>query len=120
MAAIGLLKFYDDQAQLAYNNFFNLPTAPPAPVVKFTPLEKEIVLDWGEDTTTVYTTERSSAKGYTFEGYNIYQLPSASATISRLAARDLPEPETPRIIPFPLRSSWRFTTMRFLEMEFTP
>jgi hypothetical protein len=92
LAAIGLLKFYDDQAQLAYNNFFNLPTAPPAPIVKATPLDKEIVLDWGEDTTTVYTTERSSVKGYTFEGYNVYQLPSASATIDqavRLATFDV-------------------------------
>jgi hypothetical protein len=92
LAAIGLLKFYDDQAQLAYNNFFNLPTAPPAPIVKITPLNKEIILDWGEDTTTVKATENSSAKGYTFEGYNVYQLPSASATIDqavRLATFDV-------------------------------
>ncbi|MDR3610946.1 MAG: T9SS type A sorting domain-containing protein [Ignavibacteriaceae bacterium] len=92
LAAIGLLKFYDDQAQLAYNNFFNLPTAPPAPIVKITPLDKEIVLDWGEDTSTVLTTERNVTKGYSFEGYNVYQLPSASATIDqavRLATYDV-------------------------------
>ena len=80
------------QAQLAYNNFFNLPVAPPAPVVKATPLDKEVVLDWGEDTVAVFATERSSAKGYTFEGYNVYQLPSASATIDqavRLATYDV-------------------------------
>jgi hypothetical protein len=92
LAAIGLLKFYDDQAQLAYNNFFNLPTAPPAPDVKITPLDKEIVLNWGEDTAAVIATERSSTKGYSFEGYNVYQLPSASATIDqaiRLATYDV-------------------------------
>jgi len=33
LSCIGLLKFYDQQAQLAYNNFFDLPTPPPTPKV---------------------------------------------------------------------------------------
>lgn len=91
LSAIGILKFYDQQAQLAYDNFFDLPTAPPAPKVTVTPLDKEIVLDWGEDAAAVAATETSSGKGFTFEGYNVYQLPTASSTIDagvRIATYD--------------------------------
>jgi hypothetical protein len=82
ISAIGLLKFYDLQAQLAYDNFFNLPTPPPAPTVGVIELNKEIVLDWSKDTTQVSSTESSDIKGYKFQGYNVYQLPSASASLS--------------------------------------
>jgi hypothetical protein len=83
ISAISLCKYYDAQAQLAYDNFFNLPTAPAAPKVSVITLNKEIMLDWGEDTAAVKATEISSnGKGYTFQGYNVYQLPSASASIS--------------------------------------
>jgi hypothetical protein len=83
LSAIGLLKFYDQQAQLAYDNFFNLPTPPPAPKVVATTFNKEILLNWGEDYTAVNATENFNAKGYTFQGYNVYQVPSKSATISQ-------------------------------------
>lgn len=81
LSAIGILKFYDQQAQLAYDNFFNLPSAPPAPHVAATGLNQEIVLDWGEDANAVQATETSSSNGYTFQGYNVYQLPSATSTV---------------------------------------
>jgi hypothetical protein len=81
LSAIGILKFYDQQAQLAYDNFFDLPTAPPAPNLIANGLDQEIVLDWGSDAAAVQATETSSTKGYTFQGYNVYQLPSASSTV---------------------------------------
>ena len=31
LSAIGLMKFYDEEAQSAYDNFFDLPVAPPTP-----------------------------------------------------------------------------------------
>ncbi|MGE5364778.1 MAG: T9SS type A sorting domain-containing protein [Bacteroidota bacterium] len=82
LGAVGLLKFYDQQAQLAYNNFFDLPTPPPAPNVKVTELDKEIVISWGEDLNSIARTENFSSKGYAFEGYNVYQLPTASSSFS--------------------------------------
>jgi hypothetical protein len=92
LSAIGLLKFYDQVAQLAYDNFFDLPTAPPAPEVSVVELEKEIVLDWGFDNSKVTATESSDSKGYKFQGYNVYQLPSSSADVSagkRIATFDV-------------------------------
>jgi len=92
LSCIGLLKFYDAQAQLAYNNFFNLPIPPPPPIVNVVPLSNEIMLNWGEDTAQVRATESNSAKGFTFQGYNVYQLPSASASVDegvRIATFDV-------------------------------
>ncbi|MEO8231010.1 MAG: hypothetical protein ABI638_01925 [Ignavibacteriota bacterium] len=92
LSAIGLLKFYDAQAQVAYNNFFDLPTAPPAPEVTVTPLDREIILDWSKNTAKAEATETFMKKGHSFQGYNIYQLPSASAQVSegyRVATYDI-------------------------------
>lgn len=92
LSAIGLLKFYDQQAQLAYDNFFDLPVAPPAPAVNAIQLDKEIVLDWGFDNSKVLATESADIKGYKFQGYNVYQLPSASADVTsgkRIATFDV-------------------------------
>lgn len=103
LSAIGLLKFYDRTAQDAFDNFFDLPTAPPAPVVNvpgdydpvlntYYALDRKIVLDWGENAQRVQETENFASKGYTFEGYNVYQLPNASASIDearRIATYDV-------------------------------
>ncbi len=92
LSCIGLLKFYDQQAQLAYDNFFDLPVAPPAPKVTVAEMDQEIILNWGGDPAAVAATENSNSKGYTFQGYNVYQLPSASAGITeakRLATYDV-------------------------------
>jgi len=82
LSAVGLLKFYDKQAQLVYDNNFDLPVAPPAPEVSVSALDKEIVLDWGSNLSKVQATESSNNKGYKFQGYNVYQLPSATASVS--------------------------------------
>ena len=82
ISAIGLLKYYDQFAQFAYDVNFDLPVPPPAPEVNVVTLDKKIILDWGENQTKVDATENYFSKGHTFEGYNIYQLPSASATVT--------------------------------------
>ncbi len=90
LSAINLMKFYDRTAQEAYNNFFILPTAPPAPKVNVAQLSNKIVLDWGEDQAAVTATENYNNKGYTFEGYNIYQIdPTGRNNPIRLATYDL-------------------------------
>jgi hypothetical protein len=92
LSAVGLLKFYDDQAQSAYDNFFAVPRAPAAPHVVVSALNNEIVLNWGSDSAAVAATEVPAPLDYAFEGYNIYQLPSASASLAnskRLATFDV-------------------------------
>ena len=86
------MKFYDQIAQVAYDNFFDLPTPPPAPAVTVAELDNEIVLDWSKDNARVLLTENSDSKGYKFQGYNVYQLPTASSSPSegiRIATYDI-------------------------------
>ena len=96
IAAVGLLKYYDGVAQVAYDNFFNLPPNPAPPDVEVVELPNQINLDWGENVERVNETEGYdiifNGENYKFEGYNVYQLPSASASKSEgrlLATFDL-------------------------------
>jgi len=92
ISSIKVLKFYDKTTQAAYNNLFNLPKPPPAPKFSFVELDKGIVLEWEKDSAGVLDTEGSNSKGFLFEGYNVYQLPSATSPLSnakRLATYDL-------------------------------
>lgn len=92
LSAISLMKFYDQIAQVAYDNFFDLPTPPPSPSVTVAELDQQIVLDWSKDEARVALTEGSDSKGYKFQGYNVYQLPTASSSPSegvRIATYDI-------------------------------
>jgi hypothetical protein len=92
LQAITLLKAYDVAAQIAYNRFFDLPRPPQAPRVTASALDGEVILVWGSDATAVGVTEGYANFGYEFQGYNIYQLPSATAQASeavRLATFDV-------------------------------
>lgn len=92
LSAIGLLKFYDDEAQTAYNNSFQIPSPPSPPTVTVGELDGEIVLSWGDDSSAIAKTELPAPLGYGFEGYNVYQLPSSSSSIDqakRLQTLDL-------------------------------
>ncbi len=92
LSAISLLKFYDKVAQGAYDNFFQVPSPPPAPNVVATEMDHQILLNWGFDQDAVRATESSVVKSYTFQGYNVYQLPTASASVSeskRIAVFDI-------------------------------
>jgi hypothetical protein len=79
LTAVSLLKYYDKQAQNAYDQFFNITPPPPAPVINVVEEDKSITLSWGDNLSGVKNTEGYNINGYTFEGYNVYQLPSASA-----------------------------------------
>lgn len=83
LSAIGLMKFYDDQAQAAYNNFFQIPPPPPPPKVTVGALDGQIILSWGDDSAAVASTELSTPLGYAFEGYNVYQFPSSSSSLDQ-------------------------------------
>ncbi|TFB09782.1 T9SS type A sorting domain-containing protein [Candidatus Marinimicrobia bacterium MT.SAG.2] len=92
ISAISVLRFYDVSAQAAFDALFSLPKPPPSPKVALagvvpnpedTRLEKvKIVINWGGNLDDVAITESFSDQGYTFEGYNVWQLPTASAVFS--------------------------------------
>ncbi len=83
--AVADLKITDQIAQSLYDALFTtVPKAPPSPKVSVTPFERKILLTWGEDPAAVKATEETVYKDspttqYEFEGYNVYQLPNASA-----------------------------------------
>jgi len=83
--AVADLKITDQIAQSLYDALFTtVPKAPPSPKVTVTPFERKILLSWGEDPAAVKATEETVYKDspttqYEFEGYNVYQLPNASA-----------------------------------------
>lgn len=78
--SVTLLKAYDKVAQDAYNKFFVLPSAPRVPVTIGTGLDQKVVLNWGSDLVRVAETESHDKENFTFQGYNVYQLPSPTAT----------------------------------------
>ena len=83
--AVLQMKLNSDFAQFIYNNLFQaIPRAPQPPKVKATALEGQITLEWGSDQANVALTEAPDPLlGFNFEGYNIYQLPSATATVDQ-------------------------------------
>jgi hypothetical protein len=131
IAAIGLLKYFDSYAQLSYDNFFQLPPAPPAPEVQAIELPNQINLDWGENLSKVSATETFNEGGYKFQGYNVYQLPSASSTrdaATRLATFDLNDnlqavlsktfdPNTGQILLVPEQLGTNNGISRYLEIK---
>ncbi|MEW6193772.1 MAG: hypothetical protein AB1521_01280 [Bacteroidota bacterium] len=77
--SVTLLKAYDAVAQDAYNNFFQIPKGADQPIVTASSLDQEIILTWGDDA-AASKTEGYDERGYKFQGYNVYQLPTASAS----------------------------------------
>jgi hypothetical protein len=91
LSSLQVLKYYDRFAQLAFDNAFDLPKAPPAPALKAALQPNKVILNWG-DPVAVNRTEKFDDRGFKFEGYNIYQFPSRSSTLSegkRLATYDV-------------------------------
>lgn len=86
------LKQFDQVAQEVYDNNFVVPSAPPAPLLTYSVFDQEILLKWDSNPAFVAATENHSVQGYEFQGYNVYQLPTASAGIDdavKIATFDL-------------------------------
>ncbi|MDP1677361.1 MAG: T9SS type A sorting domain-containing protein [Bacteroidota bacterium] len=77
LSSISVLKFYDKAAQAAYDANFDLAPPPASPAVKIFNAEGGVVLNWG-DMVASNLTESNNAKGYKFQGYNIYQNKTSS------------------------------------------
>jgi hypothetical protein len=91
LSAVSILKFYDKSAQAAYDNDFKVATPPNPPTVKVSEFPSSIILSWS-DLLSYQKTETFAKAGFTFQGYNVYQLPSASSTIAtavRVATYDI-------------------------------
>ena len=92
LRSVSKLKFSDQFVQDAYNSFFEVPSPPVGPDVRVTELEERVLLDWGWNDEAIAQTEGDDGSGFLFEGYNLYQLPSAEAPLDqgkRLATYDL-------------------------------
>jgi len=94
--SIADLKSTDKVAQIAYDNLFKvIPKPPAAPHVRYFIENDQITLDWSFDSTRIKETEETKIINYTFEGYNVYQLPSPTAKLTdpgvkRIATYDVP------------------------------
>ncbi|HOI30924.1 MAG TPA: T9SS type A sorting domain-containing protein [Melioribacteraceae bacterium] len=91
LGAVALLKYQDLQVQQAYNNFFQVPNPPAAPIVpldevtkigKASEFDQQLVISWGEDQARVAQIESHDQLGYKFEGYVVYQLPRLNAQLN--------------------------------------
>jgi len=82
VSSVSVAKFHDLYGQYAYDQEFNLPSAPSSPSVSGIEMEGAIGLDWGSDASAVSSTEETVSAGFEFEGYVVYQLPSASSPLS--------------------------------------
>jgi len=82
ISSLTVAKFHDKFAQYAYDVEFDLPSSPAAPKVQTVELDQEITINWGFDDDAVAATEEVVSKGFEFEGYNVYQIPSATAPLS--------------------------------------
>lgn len=94
LSSINVMKFYGQFVQTTYDALFQVTPAPAAPSVKIAELDGEVTLEWGSDISAVQKTENTVSQpgAFVFEGYNVYQLPSRSASLSeakRLATFDL-------------------------------
>jgi hypothetical protein len=99
LSSIAVMKFNDRFAQNTFDALFQVPKAPVAPSVKVAELDGQIVLDWGSDLQRVSDIETKVTQpgAYRFEGYNVYQLPSAASRLSegkRVATFDTPNDPT--------------------------
>ena len=82
LSSVSVAKFHDKTAQYAYNVEFDLPSAPNSPVASGHGMDGSIALDWGFDQASVDLTEQTVSKGFEFEGYVVYQLPSGNSPLS--------------------------------------
>ena len=78
--SVAKLKQYDLTAQTVFDQLFQLPNVP-APSVQVTNLDQKVILNWGYDASAVNKLENYSSQGYSFQGYRVYQLPTASASL---------------------------------------
>lgn len=81
LGSVAALKVNDNTAQIVFDRLFKLPSLSP-PVVSVAALSKQVVLSWGTNATSVSKIENFADQGYTFQGYEVYQVPSSSSSLA--------------------------------------
>ncbi|MBH09835.1 MAG: hypothetical protein CMG74_05650 [Candidatus Marinimicrobia bacterium] len=93
LSSITDMKFTDVVAQALFDDLFqSVPSPPAAPQVSVTTTEESIILNWGDNQASIDATEDPAIAGYAFEGYNVYQLPTATSSLDdavKVATYDL-------------------------------
>ncbi|MBI3111762.1 MAG: T9SS type A sorting domain-containing protein [Ignavibacteriales bacterium] len=94
LSSVAVLKANDRAVQTTYDLIFQVSQAPAAPLPVAAEMDSKVVIEWGSNAARVTDTEtRVSQPGsYEFEGYNVYQLPSAGSRLSegkRIATYDV-------------------------------
>ena len=84
LSSISAMFFYDEFAQLAFDEGFQLPNPPPQPKVEVLEEHESVTLSWDDAALRTY-----KEPGYEFEGYNVYQGESVAGPWRRLATYDL-------------------------------
>ena len=82
VSSVSVAKFHDLYGQYAYDQQFQLPSAPTKPAVHGIAQDASVALEWGSDEAAVNSTELTVSAGFEFEGYVVYQLPSAGSPLS--------------------------------------
>jgi hypothetical protein len=89
LSSITLLKSYDDQAQKVFDANFDLPSAPPRPVLYARPMDGAIDLSWSTDAVGDIQISAPLNEEYHHEGYNLYQGESIAGPWKKIATWDV-------------------------------
>lgn len=81
LGSVTALKQNDNTAQIVFDQLFQLPSIKP-PKVKVAALSNEVVLNWGFDEASISEIENFNSQSYTFQGYEVYQVPSSSSSLA--------------------------------------
>lgn len=81
LSSISVLRFNDAFVQEAYSGLFDIGSLTPAqPPLVASGADRQVILDWGSDRSAIANIENAASGNYRFEGYTVYQLPSATNT----------------------------------------
>ncbi len=84
LSSITSMKGTDQIAQKIYDGLFgDIPKPPKSPKLNAIALETSVMLNWGYDQDAISKTEGNQSLDYEFEGYNVYQLPTASSSLAQ-------------------------------------
>lgn len=90
LSSVTLLKAYDDQAQKVFDANFDLPSAPPRPVLYARPYDGAIDLSWSMDAVGDVQISLPLGEEYHHEGYNLYQGASIAGPWKKIGTWDVP------------------------------
>jgi len=133
LSSISVMKFNDKFAQQTFDDLFQVPKPPAQPIVAFTEMDGQVLVEWGSSLANVTKIEETvnNPGGYTFEGYNIYQLPYATSSMDeavRVATFDLPtdptvildegfDPTSGQILVLPVQFGSNAGVQRFFDFD---